>query len=303
MAQRAARRAATALLAAAAILAALLAAVPAQAGTSTSGFCDKPSHIDASRQDRLLRFAAVVKQELARAGHGAALISRTGTDLARFGIRYSHAGIALADNPAGPWAVRQLYYACDESRARLFDQGISGFMLGADDPSHGYVSLLLLPEAQGQTLAAAALDKRQALALLSADYSANAYAWSTRYQNCNQWVMEMIADAWGNADGAPQPREAAQQWLRAQGYQPETIDVGARWLVIAAHFTPLVHVRDHPIEDLRALQMQVSMPASIEQFVRQQVPQSRRIELCYDTRHIVVRRDGPPLAESCQPEA
>ena len=54
----------------------------------------------------------------------------------------------------------------------------------------------------------------EALALLAGEYSANAYAYSTRYQNCNQWLVELMASAWG-AD-APR-REDAQRWLRERG--------------------------------------------------------------------------------------
>ena len=45
----------------------------------------------------MLRFAAAVREALAAAGTPAALIARSGTDLSRFGLRYSHAGVALAD--------------------------------------------------------------------------------------------------------------------------------------------------------------------------------------------------------------
>ena len=76
-------------------------------------------------------------------------------NLERFNIRFSHAGIALRDNPV-PWSVRQLYYACDEGRPLLFDQGISGFVMNADDPGVGHVSLILLPEPSANELAAAA---------------------------------------------------------------------------------------------------------------------------------------------------
>lgn len=272
---------------------------PALAGVSR--FCDRPAAISATEQDRLLRFAAVVKQELDRSGRSVALIARSGLDLSRFGIRYSHAGITLKSNPTGPWSVRQLYYACDESRSRLFDQGMAGFLLGADNPSVGYVSLLLLPAPQSAALEAATLDKRIALELLAADYSANAYAFSTRYQNCNQWVMEMIASAWGQ-HGSPGPaREQAQQWLQARGYAPEPVDVGSHALMFAAHFVPLVHVDDHPLDDLYALKLRVSMPASIEAFVLRQVPQAERVEMCHDERRIVVRRGWHAIGRDCRP--
>jgi hypothetical protein len=224
------------------------------------------------------------------------LVSRAGLDLARFGLRDSHAGLALKDNPNSPWSVRQLYYACDEARPRIFDQGMAGFVLGAEEPAQGRLSLVLLPEEPGAALQAAALDPITPLALLAGEYSANAYAYSTRYQNCNQWLVELIASAWGAA--APQ-REEAQRWLRERGYEAEPVNVG-RTLIVAAHFVPLVHVLDHPDEDLRALTMRVSLPSSIEHFVQREVPQARRIELCYDARHIVIRRGWQPLGAGCE---
>ncbi len=261
-------------------------------------FCDRPVKVTATQQDHALRFSAVVKEELERSGASAAVVSRAGLDLARFGLRYSHAGIALKSSPNSPWSVRQLYYACDEARPRIFDQGMAGFVLGAEEPAQGHLSLVLLPEAQGAALESAALDAHTPLALLAGEYSANAYAYSTRYQNCNQWLVELMASAWGAE--APQ-REAAQRWLRERGYQAEPVNVG-RALVIAAHFVPLVHVSDHPDEDLRALTMRVSMPSSIEQFLRRETPQAQRIELCYNSSHIVIRRGWQALGPGCTPQ-
>ncbi|MDP1086386.1 DUF2145 domain-containing protein, partial [Klebsiella pneumoniae] len=83
--------------------------------------------------------------------------------LSRFGLRYSHAGIALADGLGSPWAVRQLYYACSEGAPRLFDQGLAGFVAGNDDADLGYVSLVLLPPEVAAPVARATLDKGLAL--------------------------------------------------------------------------------------------------------------------------------------------
>jgi hypothetical protein len=273
-------------------LGALLLCASAGASAGLPAFCQTSINISATEQDRVLRFAGVVKGELERSGAGVALISRAGLDLSRFGQLYSHAGVALRDNPGGPWAVRQLYYACDESRPRLFDQGIAGFALGADAPSHGHVSLLFLPEEDGALLERAALDRRLALALLAGQYSANAYAYSTRYQNCNQWVAELLASAWGRLDAPEHPREDAQQWLRAQGYTAGPVRIPSHWMMFAGQFVPLVHLNDHPLEDTQALALHVSVPASIESFVHRQAPQTRRVELCHTSAHIVVRRGG-----------
>lgn len=290
------RRAARAL----ALALGLCASGGAWAGLPT--FCERDSNITAVEQDRVLRFAGVVRQELERSGGKVALISRAGVDLSRFDLLYSHAGVALRDDAQGSWAVRQLYYACDDARPHLFDQGISGFALGADAPSTGHVSLLLLPAEDAALLERAARDKRLALALLAGTYSANAYAFGTRYQNCNQWVAELLAGAWGGVGGeGDQVRERAQDWLRAQGYVPGPIRVPGHLLMFAGQFVPLVHVDDHPVDDLHALALQVSIPASIEAFVRQRLPQTRRVEICHDEGRIVVRRGWEPLGAKCEP--
>ena len=72
--------------------------------------------------------AALVKDRLDASDARLALVARSGTDLSRFGLRYSHAGVSLKASSNAPWSVRQLYYACDERRPRLFDQGLSGLL-------------------------------------------------------------------------------------------------------------------------------------------------------------------------------
>jgi hypothetical protein len=284
---------------AALILLALFTGSGALAGVPA--FCAKPVEMSAAEQDRVLRFADVVKRELEATGSRVALVSRAGLDLSRFGLLYSHTGIALKDNPAGPWAVRQLYYACDESRPRLFDQGAAGFALGSETPARGHMSLVFLPEEDSALLAGAALDKPLALALLSGKYSANAYAFGTHYQNCNQWVAELLASAWGRLNSPQDARQQAQAWLRTQGYQAGPIRVPSHLMMFAGQFVPLVHVNDHPVEDIHALALQVSTPAAIEAFVRRQAPGARRIQLCHDKERIVVRRGWDPLGADCRP--
>jgi hypothetical protein len=283
----------------AALLLGLLWAPLAHAGLR---FCDRPLTLSIEQKDKLLRLGAVIKTELERSGQPLALMSRSGLALDRFGQRYSHAGFSLKDSPDTPWAVRQLYYACDEERPRIYDQGVSGFLLGTDDPRIGYVSVVFLPADAADTLARTARDNRQALALLGSDYSANAYPYSLRYQNCNQWVAEMMASAWGAAaaDTEIEARAQAQAWLRTQGYQPSTFEVG-HVLMGAAAFVPWLHSDDHPSEDLYETRFRVSMPASLEGFVRETLPGARRIEFCHTEEHIVVHHGWEPIAEGCVP--
>ncbi|MFM8769207.1 MAG: DUF2145 domain-containing protein, partial [Rubrivivax sp.] len=282
---------------------------PAQAGLLR--YCETPTDLSAAQRSTLLQVAAVVRDELQRAGVSAALVSRSGLDLRRFGERYSHAGISLAHSPAVPWSVRQLYFDCDERRARLFDQGLAGFLLGQHDARVGFISLVLLPEAGARPLAQAALDDRRALALLGGQYSANAYTYSTRYQNCNQWVAELMASAWGDlpplAPSSNPPtgtgpevfRQRAQDWLRASDFRPRAMKLRPRALVLAAPFIPWVHLNDHPEATLQDQVFEVSMPASLEAFVRRREPAATRIELCHTDSRIVLRRGWAPLPDDC----
>ncbi|MDN3919447.1 DUF2145 domain-containing protein [Roseateles violae] len=272
----------------------LLGAGLAAAQAASLRFCDKPAALTAAEQDRMLRFGAVVKQELERSGADSALIARSGLDLERLGQRYSHAGLSLRASGNTPWSVRQLYYACDEGRPRLFDQGMAGFVMGTSEPALGYVSLVLLPAEAAAALERTALDDRRALALLGGDYSANAHAWGLRYQNCNQWLVELLASAWG----AAADRAAAQQWLREQRYRPSEIELGPV-LMLASLFVPWVHMADHPQDDIAAGRYRLSLPVAIEGFVRERLPGARRIELCHTDSRIVVRHGWQPLADGC----
>ncbi len=298
------RGVAAALTLAAALLA-LFAPLPAQAGAS-SRYCDGESSLTAEHKDRLLRLAALVKGELERSGAEVAIVTRTGLDLARWDIRHSHAGLSVKHGADIPWSVRQLYYACDEGLPRIYDQGLAAFLFGADRPSLGYVSVVTLPAeaAPSAPVQRAALDNALALAMLAGRYSANAFAFSTRYQNCNQWLVELLAAAWAGINPGPEARELAQQWLALQHYEPTRVAVGWRPLMWAgATFVPWLHNDDHPEEDLAATTYRVSLPAAVEGLVRAQVPGAERVQFCYTAHHVLVRRGwGAALAEGCVAE-
>jgi hypothetical protein len=266
--------------------------------------CDRSSPLSAEQQDKVFRFGGIIKAELEKSGQSIVLIARSGLDLSRFGFRYSHAGVSFKAGRSTPWSVRQLYYACDEQRPRIYDQGMSGFLLGSDAPSIGYVSVVFFPSAEAAALERVASDDRRAMRLLGPAYSANAFPFSARYQNCNQWVLELVATAWGHLDdtgGAEEQRTQSQGWLQGMGYVPSVFDV--RYLMWLGALIPWLHSDDHPPEDIEQSVYRVSMPASIEAFVHATVSGASRIEFCRTERHIVIRRGWDPIPEGCQPDA
>ena len=64
---------------------------------------------------------------------------------------------------------------------------------------------------------------------------------------------------------------------------------------------PWLHDDDHPSADLEQRVYRVSMPASIEAFVRATLPGAARIEFCHADRRVVVHRGWEPIAEGCEP--
>lgn len=295
----------------------LMLGTPAHA--DSLGQCQASVPLGAGAQDRLLKVAAIAKAELERSGRAVAIVSRSGQALAWLGHRYSHAGLSLKANPRGPWAVRQLYFACEEQRPRVFDQGMPGFVMGVHDAAQGHVSMLLLPPAASQALAQAALDDAQALRLLGSSYSANAYAAGTQHQNCNQWLAELMGSAWATPDTQASPlpdqptaatastatatardRQLAQQQLHTLGYRASELRIGGplRWV---AGWVPWVHTEDHPPALLAQGRFQVSMPAAIEDWVHTLWPGTQRVQVCHNDRFAVIRHGWAPLPDDCLP--
>ena len=279
----------------------LLASAAAQAYSFQ--VCDRPREPSADQRDVMLRFVTIVRDELAAAGQDVALIARSGLDLRRLDVRYSHEAVALKDNDGKPWSVRELYYSCADHKPRVYDEGLTGFLLGTDDPDTGYISLVFLPAERAAPLRATAVDKHHALGVLGASYSANAYPFSTLHQNCNQWVMELLADAWGagteDAATDADARARAQAWLRAQGYLPTVFTVSAHPMTWLADIVPWLANDDHPAHEVAHNRYNVSMPAAIETFVQAKVPGARRLEICHSGRRVVLHDGWDDIAEGC----
>lgn len=266
-------------------------------------FCQPSNTQNARAQDRVLRFAGAVQKALEASGEEVALISRSGLDLTRFHLRYSHAGVMLKNGSEVPWSVRQLYFDCEEGYPRLFDQGLAGFLMSADAPDLGHISLVFLPREAADLLLRAAQDRQRALRLLAATYSANAYPFSLRYQNCNQWVAELLATAWGELPDGPDLRQRAQDWLKAAHYRPTAVQIDSHLTKFAGGWMPFLHLDDHPVDDQFGLTLHVSMPDSLEGFAHARWPQARRVELCMDGEKVMQREGWTPIGMGCEAAA
>ena len=69
--------------------------------------------------------------------------------------------------------------------------------------------------------------------------------------------------------------------------------------MLAAPFIPFVHLGDHPPAERAARQLSISLPSTLEEFARQRLPGSERIEICHNGRQVVVHRGWSPVAAGC----
>lgn len=172
------------------------------------------------------------------------VLARAGQDLSKFGLRYSHLGFAYQETAADgshAWRVVHKLNECGTADSAIYRQGLGEFFL--DTPWRYEAAWVVLePRAQAALLPLLRDDARVAL-MHHKPYSMVSYAWSVKYQQSNQWALETLA-------AALQPqvasREAAQSWLRAEGYRPTTLQLGPLTRLGARMTSANVAFDDHP---------------------------------------------------------
>lgn len=213
----------------------------AQAGRS----CEERAPGAATVQ-QALNLANDARQKLDASGAEVALIARAGQNLSQYGVRYSHFGFAWRDHPKGAWRVMHELNQCGTAASEIYDDGLGNFFL---DDLWKMEALILIPGESTQQHLAALFSTRKHLALHDGHYNMVAYPFSTRYQNSNQWALEVIAAAEAR-DAVITTREQAQQWLKMAGYQPTELKLDALTRLGARVSKANIAFDDHP-GDLR----------------------------------------------------
>ncbi|MBC5763529.1 DUF2145 domain-containing protein [Ramlibacter albus] len=220
-------------------------AAPAHAGRS----CE-PRKASAETIARGITLAerthAALEQQHAASGTQVVLLARTGQDLTKYGLRYSHMGIAYrtsGTDGSPAWRVLHKLNHCGTADAAIYRQGLAEFFL---DDLWRYEAAWVTPprEMQAQVLALVA-DTPRSLQLHRKPYSIVSYAWGQRYQQSNQWAIETLAAA---AEPTIATREQAQAWLRFKGYEPGVLVLGPLTRLGGRMGSANVAFDDHPNE-------------------------------------------------------
>lgn len=254
--------------------AALLLALPAcfaQAGQD----CEEVA-ITPAAMAKAMRLAQQVQAELDQRKAQVVILGRVGSDVSKYGLRYTHAGIAYRAPGDAGWTILHKLNHCGEDRASLFRDGLMNFFL--DDP-HEYRALLLFPtEAMQRRLAPAAAGDL-GLGLDQPRYSLLAYPFALDYQNSNSWLLEFLVSAGNEAPVIG--RAAAQGQLKRTGYRPDRIAVAPSERIGATLFKANVAFTDHPLGERLSGKYSVVTVESIARYLgeRQWLAESRELGL------------------------
>jgi hypothetical protein len=196
-----------------------------------------------------------------------AIISRVGQDLSRYGVRYSHMAYVWRDNANARWTVVHELNQCGTARSSLYEQGLGNFFL---DDLFAYEADVFIPTPASQKRIMAMLAGYAPRAMHEGRYNMLSYAFSTEYQNSNQWVLETYAAS--SSEMVIGDRYQAQAWLKLAGFRPITINVPATTRLGARMFSANISFDDHPFGRRAAGMIDTVSVESVLRFMRAREP-------------------------------
>ena len=222
----------------------VLAAVCVMASAAHAGRSCSSQTMTSRVMESGLAMAEKTMKALDASGERVVLLARSGQDLSKYGLHYSHFGFAYqqVEGKGGhQWRVVHKLNFCGTAEAHIFRQGLGEFFL--DDPWR-YEAAWLAPNSEIQERLLPLLqDDAKVLLLHNKSYNMVSYPWSTKYQQSNQWVIETLAAA---LEPGVRSRDSAQAWLKFKGYEPSTLKLGALERLGARVTAANIAFDDHP---------------------------------------------------------
>jgi len=223
------------------VAAALAMAAPAHAGRSCEARKTTPQTVE-----RAMVLAEKTLSALNASGEKVVLLARAGQDLSKYGLRYSHLGLAyqLPDGQGGmTWRVVHKLNTCGTSESAIYRQGLAEFFL---DDLWRFEAAWAAPSPEMQAKLLVLLQDRGRLTTMHEwRYSIVSYAWGTKYQQSNQWAIETMAAA---MEPRMNTRDQAQAWLKFKAYEPTTLMLGPLTRLGGRMTAANVAFDDHPNE-------------------------------------------------------
>lgn len=234
------------------LLAALSISTAALAGHSCEPRQPKPEEVRSG-----LNLAYQVQQRLESQQAKIAVIGRVGRDLSEYRLRYSHIGLAVRDRARDRWTVVHMLNHCGQADSDLYAQGLGNFFL---DDLYRFEAIVHVPSRELQERLVAAVAQGTGRALHQPDYSLIAHPYSTKYQNSNQWILELTASVLA---GGEVSRHAAHGRLKQDEFQPSVLTLPPLKRLGARLFSINTRFDDHSMEEWNSSRYQIVSAESV----------------------------------------
>ncbi|KGP62891.1 hypothetical protein EP47_07765 [Legionella norrlandica] len=238
----------------------ILFSTTAQAGTTCTQNQFKPElFINASRS------ALAIQKDLNRSAATVALIARVGSNLQKYGLHYSHIGFAVKNYPGRPgqWTVLHLLNECGTTNSSLYAQGLMNFFM---DNLYSMDYQIMIPDTATQNKVKTMLMPDTVKQMHNSHYNMIAYPFSAKYQNSNQWILEVIAISLN--PNTPHSHTAAQHYLLKTGYRPSLIHINPMEKIGASMFNKHIAFDDHPFAEQKSHNFSTVTVISIENYLK-----------------------------------
>lgn len=211
--------------------------------------------------------ALEVQNQLNHLNPRVALIARAGTNLKHYGQHYSHVGFVVKNYPGkkGKWTIVHLLNQCEVPKSSIYQQGLMNFFM---DDLYTFDYQITIPKEAVQEKLYETLVSLQKQSLHNSSYSMITYPFSTKYQNSNQWVLEVIATSM-NPQSA-HTRQAAQAYLHKTHFKASLIKIDSFSKLGASLFSRHVRFDDHPLEEQRRNTVSTVTVSSVVDYLREQ---------------------------------
>lgn len=248
----------------------LLTSINAIAGKSCEEAAQKPDIVE-----KAVGKAVNVNEVLNNTNAKVVLIARIGQDLSKYHLKYSHVAFAYKNPDDQTWQVYHELNSCGSDQSNLYVEGLANFFL---DDMVSYDSKIFIPSIHLQNKLYTLLTSRknELKVLHESHYNMLAYPFSTKYQNSNQWVLEIIAKA---LNDSITDRNEAQLWLKSMHYVPTTLEIDTMTRLGARMFKANIAFDGQPFERRMAGHIDTITVDSVYNFLEQQDTEGKFIEL------------------------
>lgn len=177
------------------------------------------------------------------------LIGRIGQNLEEYKLTYSHGAFLMKNN--GNWEVFHELNECSSDKSNMFNEGLLNFFL---DDLYKYNSIIISFDSDTNLALKEILNNKSVLKEAhNPHYNLLAYPFSSKYQNSNGWLLEVMARTMAKKNQKEiHSHEEFISYLKEINYQPDLLNIGMFKRLGGRMFKANVAFDDQPFDERMA---------------------------------------------------